>query len=306
MLDQRSSVDPPISSAASPTHVDVVLPRRLHRPFTYLIPAELTGKVVVGQSVIVPFGSQDLQGLVIAVHPRLPPGAPDRGLKAIHSLADASPDQHLTSSQIELSRWVADRYAAPWGQCMKLVLPPVGQAGRVQPRYLLTEQGLACPSSPEEVGEVEMQLLKRLSRRPKGITAATLAQADKARVMRALQALARKGLIVRRDMAVNPRASRGKKDMAGGAKQALPEKLAFDWKAHPPVEAASWPATVSELLSRGAFVSLLVQAGCDTGLWCLVQAAQDTLRRGRRVLIITGDVEHANRLAEALAATGEQ
>ncbi len=307
MLDQRSSVNPPISPAASPTYVDVVLPRRLHRPFTYVIPAELKGKVVIGQSVIVPFGSQDLHGLVIAVHPQLPIGAPDRGLKAIRSLADASPDQHLTSSQVDLSRWVADRYAAPWGQCIKLVLPPVGQAGRIRPRYLPTEQGLSCLSSlEEEVGEVEMQLLKRLSRRPNGITAATLAQADKSRVTRALQALVRKGLVFRRDETVTWRASRAKKNMTETARQALPAKLAFDSVAHLPVEAASWPATVSQVLSQGAFVSLLVQGVCDTRLWCLVQAAQDTIRRGRRVLIITGDVENASRLAGALAAAGER
>ena len=220
MLDQGSSVASTISLAACPVYVDVVLPRRLHRPFTYLIPAELKGKVMVGRSVIVPFGSQDLYGLVIAVHAHLPPGAPDRGLKAIRSLADASPGQHLTSSQIELSRWVADRYAAPWGQCIKLVLPPVGEAGRIQPRYLPTEQGLAyLSSSSEEMGEGEVQLLKRLSRRPKGITAAALVQADKARVMRALSALVHKGLIVRRDEAVTQRASRAKKDMVERGKR---------------------------------------------------------------------------------------
>ncbi|MGZ8383109.1 MAG: primosomal protein N' family DNA-binding protein, partial [Nitrospira sp.] len=303
MLDQRPSVPPTVPPPACPAYVDVVLPRRLHRHFTYLIPAELKDKVVVGQSVIVPFGAQDLHGLVIAVHPRLPPGAPDRGMKAIRSLADASPDEHLTASQIELSRWVADRYAAPWGQCIKLVSPPIGQAGRSQVRYLLTEQGLASLSSPEEMGELDMELLLRLSRRPKGITAATLTQGAKTSVMRTLQALIRRGLVLRRDEAMNPRPLRSKKDPAGVASQTFPEKLAFEGTAHPPLEAASWPATVSELLSRDVFVSLLVQAGCDTRLWCLVQAAQDTLRRGRRVLIITGDVEHANRLTEALAAT---
>lgn len=306
MLDQPLSVPPTIPPPACPAYVDVVLPRRLHRHFTYLIPAELKGKVVVGQSVIVPFGAQDLHGLVIAVHPRLPPGAPDRGMKAIRSLADASPDEHLTASQIELSRWVADRYAAPWGQCIKLVSPPIGQVSGSQVRYLLTEQGLANLSSPEGMGEVDMRLLSRLSRRPKGITTATLTQGDKTSVMRALQALVRRGLVLRRDAVVNPRPSHSKKDTAGVASQTFSEKLAFDGTAHPPVEAASWPATVSELLSRDAFVSLLIQADCDTRLWCLVQAAQDTLRRGRRVLIITGDVEHAKRLTEALAATGQQ
>ena len=193
MLDRPQSLIPAIQSAASPVYVDVVLPRRLRRPFTYLIPTELKGKVEVGQSVIVPFGSQDLHGLVIAVYPLLPCGAPDHGLKAIRSLADASPGQLLTPSQIKLSQWVADRYAAPWGQCIKLVLPPGGQAGRVATLFAY-RAGTDLPLILRKIGEVEMQLLKRLARRPKGITEVTLTQIDKGHVMPALRGLLHRGL----------------------------------------------------------------------------------------------------------------
>ncbi len=306
MIDQPPLVPPTMPPAACPVYVDVVLPRRLYRHFTYLIPAELKGKVVVGQSVIVPFGAQDLHGLVIAVHPRLPPGAPDRGMKAIRSLADASSDEHLTVDQIELSRWVADRYAAPWGQCIKLVSPPIGQTRRSQARYFLTEQGLASLSSGENIGDLDRQVLERLSRRPKGLTAATLTQGDRTSVMRTLQVLIRKGLLLLRDEAVNPRLFLGKKAPAGVSSQTSSEKLAFSGTPPLPVEAASWPTTVAELLARDVFISLLVQANWDMRLWCLMQAAQDTLRRGRRVLVITGEVEHANRLTEAFAATGHR
>lgn len=306
MFDPRSSATA-ISSTVYPAYVDVVLPRRLRRPFTYLIPPELQGKVEVGQSVIVPFGTQTLPGLIIAVYSLLPAGAPDQGLKAVCSLAEASPDQYLTSSQIELSRWVADRYAAPWGQCIRLVLPPVCQADRVQPRYFLTQQGLdRLSSAPEELGKAETQLLMRLSRRPKGITAAGLAPVDKVHVVSALQTLLNKGLIVRQDAVGTLRATRSGKKEIGRNNEPLPEQFAFDSSASPPVEAASWPATVDQGLSRGAFVSLLIHAGGDIKLWCLMKAVQATLRRGRRVLIITGDVERANRLAEVLAAAGEQ
>jgi primosomal protein N' (replication factor Y) len=260
--------------------------------------------VVIGQHVIVPFGSQELHGLVIAVHARLPPGAPEQGLKAIRSIADRSPDHHLSSNQVDLSRWVAERYAATWGQCIKLVLPPIEPAGRVQSRYLPTERGLACPSSVEELGAVESELLKRLCRRPKGIMAATLAQGDKSRVMRGLQTLVHKGLILRRDDAATPRASRAKKRTPENLRQAWPAELSFDSLPFP-VEAASWQATVDQALSKDAFVSLLVQGGRDTRLSCLVRAVQATIRRRRRVLIITGDVENASRLAAIMATAGE-
>lgn len=306
MLDQHSQTATPVAPAPSPVYVDVVLPRRLHRSFTYVIPAELKGQVVIGRSVIVPFGSQDLQGLVIAVHHRLPPGAPEKGLKAIRSLGEASPDHLLTSEQIGLSRWVAERYAAPWGQCIKLVLPPVEQAGRPQPRYVPTTQGLVSPPPIEELETAETELLARLRRRPKGIMATTLLQGDKSRATLALQALIRKGLVVRRDEAVVPRITRAKKDRGPQSGQELPIKLALDALEPPPPEAAPWLVLLEQALVREAFVPLLVQGSRATRLWCLVQAAQATIRRGRRVLIITGDVENASRLAGSLASAGER
>jgi primosomal protein N' (replication factor Y) len=221
MFDHRSSGTSSVAPALPPTYADVVLPRRLHRPFTYVIPSSLEGQVAIGQSVIVPFGSQYLHGLVTAVYDRLPLGAPAQGLKALRSLSTASPDHLLTSSQIDLSRWVADRYAAPWGQCIKLVAPFVDQVDRRPSRYRPTAQGMDNPSLPEGVGEVETQVLSRLRRRPKGITEASLVQGDKSRVMRALQILIRKGLVVRCDDAVVPRAAQAKKSPSPGAEQAV-------------------------------------------------------------------------------------
>ncbi len=306
MLDQRPSAASTAPATPSPVYVDVVLPRRLHRPFTYLIPAELKGKVVVGKSVIVPFGSQDLHGLVIAVHSLLPYGAPDRGLKAIRSLAAESSGQDLTSKQVELSRWVAERYAAPWGQCIKLVFPPTRPCDQARFRYLPTEQGLACLSSPAELGEVERQLLQRLLRRPKGIAATTLMQADKARVLPALEGLVSKGLIVCQNVEANPRIPRASKDMLVREGQERPQQGMYDLAISLPSEAAAWPATVSQALSGGSYMPLLLQTGVDTRLWCLLQAVEETQRHGRRVLIITGDVENASRLADALASAGER
>lgn len=306
MFEPRLPATPAVASASPAVYADVVLPRRLHRPFTYVIPPALRGQVTIGQSVIVPFGSQDLHGLVTAVHDRLPLGAPEQGLKAVRSLAPASPDYLLSPSQLDLSRWVADRYAASWGQCIKLVLPFAEQAAPRSLRYLPTEQGMSSSQSFDEFGEVEVQVLTRLRRRPKGIAETTLTQGDKPRVMRALQALIRRGLVIRCDDAIVPRVSRPKKTPSQGAGQAwLTSEMLDDVPPSPP-EAAAWPGTVAQALSQGAYASVLVQGARVTRLWCLVQAAQATIRHQRRVLILTGDVENAARLAAALAAAGER
>ncbi len=306
MLDQPSEVAPPAVSAPSPAYVDVLLPRRLQRPFTYVIPTELKGQVIVGRPVVVPFGSQDLLGLVIAIHHRLPAGAPEQGLKAIRSLGESSPDHLLTPSQIELSRWVAERYAAPWGQCIKLVLPPVDRAGRSQPRYVPTAQGLANPPSLGDLGTMETDLLARLRRRPKGILATTLLQSDKPRTALALQSLIQKGLVVRRDEAVAPRIPRAAMGQGSQSGQDLSVGLALYSPDLPSPVNAPWPAQFEQAVEQEASMPLLLEGRRATRLWCLVHAVQATVRRGRRVLIITGDVENAGRLAGCLALAGER
>ena len=165
MPNQCPSVSPTIPPHACPAYVDVVLPLRLHRHFTYLIPSELEGKVAVGQSVVVPFGSQDLHGFVIAVHPRLPPDAPHRGIKAIRSLAEARSDEQLTAHQIELSRWIAERYAARGGNVSSLYRLHSVRWRRSQVRYLISAQGLASLSAGEDRGDLDRQLLLRRARR---------------------------------------------------------------------------------------------------------------------------------------------
>ncbi|MCS6294650.1 MAG: primosomal protein N' [Nitrospira sp.] len=308
MLDPCSQAAPSVVASPFPAYVDVVLPRRLHRPFTYTIPSELKGRVVIGRSVVVPFGSQDLQGLVIAVYHRLPPGAPEKGLKAIRSLGAASPDHLLTTDQIGLSHWVAERYAAPWGQCIKLVLPPVDREGRSQPRYVPTLQGLASPSPVDALGETERDLLARVRRRPKGIMATTLLKGDKPRTTLALEALLQKGLVVRCDEPVAPRTLSSAQQQGRPPGGALPiEPLGMlDSLGLPPPEAMPWPALLERTLAKETFTPILVHGNHTTTRWCLAQAAQATIRRGRRVLILTGDVENACRLAGSLASAGER
>lgn len=263
---------------------------------------------MIGRSVVVPFGSQDLQGLVIAVYHRLPPGAPEKGLKAIRSLGVASPDHLLTTDQIGLSHWVAERYAAPWGQCIKLVLPPVDREGRSQPRYVSTAQGLASASPVDALGETEIDLLARVRRRPKGIMATTLLKGDKPRTTLALEALLQKGLVVRCDEPVAPRTPSSAQQQGRPPGGALPiESLVLpDTLELPPSEAKPWRALLEQTLAKETFTPILVQGNHTTTRWCLAQAAQATIRRGRRVLILTGDVENACRLAGSLASAGER
>jgi primosomal protein N' (replication factor Y) len=273
-----------------------------------MIPPDLKGRVVIGRSVVVPFGSQDLQGLVIAVYHRLPPGAPEKGLKAIRSLGVVSSDHLLTTDQISLSHWVAERYAAPWGQCIKLVLPPVDRVGRTQLRYMLTPQGLASPSPTAAVGAAETELLARLRRRPQGIMATTLLKGDKSSTTLVLQSLVRKGLVGRTDEPVGrriPRPTRQRGQTSGGALSNEPAATP-GLPELPPPEATPWPAFLERTFAKETFVPLLLEGNHTTRHWCLAHAVHATIQRGRPVLILTGDVETAGRLAGFLTSAGER
>lgn len=63
---------------------------------------------------------------------------------------------------------------------------------------------------------------------------------------------------------------------------------------------------IDKALAGQVFSALLLEGERATRHWCLVKAAQAALRQRRRVLVITGDVENAGRLAGVFTAAGEQ
>jgi primosomal protein N' (replication factor Y) len=87
------------------------------RPFDYLIPSELTGKVGIGSLVIVPFGPRTLRGLVVG----LPEAPAVPHLRPISSLygSSALADQHAAM----MAAFVAARYACSEIEAYRAVLP---------------------------------------------------------------------------------------------------------------------------------------------------------------------------------------
>lgn len=134
-----SSACPPLSSPGHERpllHADVIVPRHLHRTFTYSIPESLRLKVRVGSLVRVPLGPSIVPGVVVAVsseRPLLPVktrATPIR-MRDILAVADESADATIPPDVLELTRQVADYYLAPWGQCMRLILPTLPGAREI-------------------------------------------------------------------------------------------------------------------------------------------------------------------------------
>ena len=115
--------------AALPHYAEVALPLRLSQTFTYGLPLALREDVRVGARLLVPLGRTLLTGYVVALHEELDPelGLDPSEVKEAEELLDAEP--LLTPEVLEITRWISDYYAAPWGEVLKAALPAGLNAG---------------------------------------------------------------------------------------------------------------------------------------------------------------------------------
>ncbi len=90
----------------------------LTEAYTYHIPSDMRPEMRVGHLVEVEFGRRLAQAIVVA----FADSSPVEETKPIISLID--PEPVLWPWQIELARWLSQRYLAPLNACFRLLLPP--------------------------------------------------------------------------------------------------------------------------------------------------------------------------------------
>jgi primosomal protein N' (replication factor Y) len=120
--------------------------------FHYHLPPELEGQVGEGHLVVVPFGRQTVQGVVLRFVAQ-----PDvQETRPVLELVD--PEAVLTSQQIALARCLSDTCLASLAACIGLMLPPgLGSQADV----LYTPQG----RTPDNLTPTQSRLLKLLYQR---------------------------------------------------------------------------------------------------------------------------------------------
>ena len=102
--------------------------RALDKPYSYVVPPELEDQVGVGCTVLASFGRRDVVAYVVDACTEPPQGVDESKLKPVLGvLAPAAFDR--TAAQLAL--WMAQEYAAPLVDCVRLLLPP-GQGTRMQ------------------------------------------------------------------------------------------------------------------------------------------------------------------------------
>ncbi|MFL6254754.1 MAG: primosomal protein N' [Pyrinomonadaceae bacterium] len=119
----------PETAAPVALYAEVALPLRLAQTFTYSLPLALREETRVGARLLVPFGRTLTTGYVVALHEALDPalGLDETEIKEAEELLDAEP--LLTPEVLEITRWISDYYAAPWGEVLKAALPAGLNAG---------------------------------------------------------------------------------------------------------------------------------------------------------------------------------
>jgi primosomal protein N' (replication factor Y) len=114
-------------------YCDVALPVPLDRAFTYeLGPMEAE----VGARVLVSFGGQMLQGVVVGLHDNAP--AEDIEVKKVQSVLDES--ALLPTELMELGKWIAAYYCAPLGEVLRGMMPLTAEVRR-QWTWRIADQG---------------------------------------------------------------------------------------------------------------------------------------------------------------------
>src|SRR5437667_1589514 len=113
----------PTSNQSVPLYAQVAFPVHLNKTFTYRLPPSIQQVARVGSRVVARLGAKPLTGYIVALLPRLRAGTSliESGIKDVQELLDVDPP--LTSEVLEITRWVADYYAAPWGEVMRAALP---------------------------------------------------------------------------------------------------------------------------------------------------------------------------------------
>lgn len=125
---------------AAPQFAHVAIPVHLRKLFTYRLPASMQRSAQVGSRVMVQLGAKATAGYIVELVSRLRTGTSliEAELKDIQELLDVDPP--LTPEVLEITRWVADYYAAPWGEVLRAALP-AGINATVEQTVSITAEG---------------------------------------------------------------------------------------------------------------------------------------------------------------------
>ena len=158
---------------------------QIDNSYHYVVPLELEGRLRPGNLVIVPFGKQVVQGVVLEIMPEteIPNPLPIQDV--------VSEEAILTTRQLDLARWLTETTLAPLGACVNLMIP----VGLSQHADILATREPDTTPDPANLGPLQKRLLALLTDRG-SLTGSQLDHAlPKLNWRPSLNALSRLGLV---------------------------------------------------------------------------------------------------------------
>jgi primosomal protein N' (replication factor Y) len=185
------------AASALPQYADVALPVHVDQTFTYRLPFVMRDLAQPGARLVVPFGRKLLTGYIVDLRSKLKENSTlnESEIKEAEELIDAVP--LIAPDVLELTRWVADYYAAPWGEVLKAALPP-GITESAEQFLSLTPKGSEDLAQSNEAGARthKAQLLTLIASKGKLSLRAAASAMGQTQAVNAARALERAGALV--------------------------------------------------------------------------------------------------------------
>ncbi|MGH9872053.1 MAG: primosomal protein N' [Pyrinomonadaceae bacterium] len=126
--------------AAGYQYAEVAVPVHVSSTFIYRLPTSMRHLAQTGSRIVVPLGRKFVTGYIVALLENLRAGTSlqESDIKEAKDILDVIP--LVTPELLQLTRWVADYYLAPWGEVIKAALPP-GISPAIEQFLSLTEKG---------------------------------------------------------------------------------------------------------------------------------------------------------------------
>ena len=154
-----------------PRLLEIALPVPLRRNFDYLppidVPAVALDSLQAGTLIRVPFGHQELIGVLLSV--KSVSSYQPAKLRPALEIIDHHPV--LDAELLELCRWAADYYQSPFGEALQTALPVLlrqGEPARLkgEPVFMLTAEGKGLPEGALKRARKQAELLAALQKAP--------------------------------------------------------------------------------------------------------------------------------------------